>query len=396
VSENPPRASVVIVVKRAGPKLHRCLDRLAAMRCKNTFETLIVLNGRPAQAADQLELEGVRVVAYPVHLGLAGALNRVRPDARGEFIVSLHDDTEPADGWLDALIVAADENGAGAVGSLVLNPDGSVQAAGWELHRDGVTTPPWSGDPPPPSAFASPRPVDYCPSCSLLVRASSFDRAGGADERFFPVVYVDVDLCLALRARGQQVLVAPSSVVMHHKGSSAAPDYFQFVWQRNRERLLDKWAAFLPEQVPGSGRTWSLPEDSIPSQDRQPDESARERAQLIRGVETAEAFASHLRAEFATATEERERLRAHLGSADAELTRVHAELACTHAELARMHAELVRTGEQLTAVDAELREHAEALAQIRAGGWWRLRSRLLPLLRLAAATRRRLRPPPRA
>jgi GT2 family glycosyltransferase len=372
--EHPPRASVVIVVKRAGPKLRRCLDRLAALNCENTFETLIVLNGSTAQSFDELTPEGARVVAFPVHLGLAGALNRIRPQARGEFIVSLHDDTEPADGWLDALIATADETGAGAVGSLVLNPDGSVQAAGWELQPDGVTRPPWSGEPPAPATFSSRTPVDYCPSCSLLVRASSFDRAGGADERFFPIVYVDVDLCLALRARGEQVLFEPSSVVVHHKGSSAPRDFVEFVWTRNRELLVEKWGALLSEHVTGSGRTWSIPDERIPPQDRGRDEPARERAQLLRGVEIAEAFASQLCAQLAAATGEREMLREQLDSSDAELGRVQAELA--------------RKEEELQAVYAELQRHAEALAQIRAGGWWRLRSRALPVLRLVSATRR--------
>jgi GT2 family glycosyltransferase len=379
-----PRATIVIVALRDNPKLRTCLGRLAALTDKTTFETLVALNGRPREDAQQLVQElardrfvppgGVRMIECPVNLGLPGALNRARPIARGEFLISLHDDAEPADGWLDGLVSAADESGAGAVGSLVLNPDRSVQAAGWELYPDGITRPPWKDAPPGASDFTSRVAVDYSPSCSLLVRVSSWDRIGGVDERFFPLLYVDVDLCMALRARGEQVMLEPSSVVVHHRGSSITTDYQEFVWERNRARFVDKWGALLTEHVPGRGRTWSLPEDAIPRQDRQLDEAARERAQLMRGVATAEAFSS--------------RLRDRLAAMDAEREQTHDAFERTHADLVAAYEELERTHERLAAVDAELRIRAEKLARIEAGGWWRLRSRLLPLLRIAAAIRR--------
>lgn len=54
------------------------------------------------------------------------------------------------------------------------------------------------------------------------------------------------------------------------------------------------------------------------------------------------------------------------------------------AELHRAHAEL---HDQLTTAQAAVGQLGEKVARIEAGGWWRLRGRLLPLLRLAGRSR---------
>jgi GT2 family glycosyltransferase len=151
----------------------------------------VVLNGAPDEDAERLraQTKGVQVQAQAVNLGFGGALNHGRAIARGDFIVSLHDDAEVEPGWLESLLDAADQDpGAGAVGSLVLDVERRLQAAGCELVADGVTRPVWTGERPAPDRFDAVRAVDYSPSCSLLVRASSWDRIGGADERFFPSI----------------------------------------------------------------------------------------------------------------------------------------------------------------------------------------------------------------
>jgi GT2 family glycosyltransferase len=340
-----PRASIVIVAIGDGPRLRTCLRRLAALDDDVPFEVIVVLCGCDAGQAETLrsETRAVEVLHTPVNLGLAGALNLARGSVRGEFIVSLHDDADPAAGWLRALVTAADaEPEAGAVGSLVLNPDGSVQAAGGRLVATGGTRAVWDGQRAPSAArFTDRRPVDYCPSCSLLVRVSSWDRVGGADERFFPIYYVDVDLCLAIRARGEGVLCEPASVVAHHRGSSTDHDYAMFLMVRNRELLLEKWGDLV--------RDVHAPGLELPTQERARDASERERAQLLRHLWVSEAYAAQLRGE-------RDRAREWIAELDPLIQR--------------------------------LQGRADTLARIESGGWWRLRGRIRPLLRMASAARR--------
>ena len=251
-----PRASILIIAAAVEPRLLRCLQSLALASPTVAFDTTVVLDGVSEEAADAVRagLAGVRVEAFATTLGLAGALNRGREFVRGEFLVTLQDDTEVRQGWLEGLVAAADEDpGAGAVGSLVLNPDGSVQSAGYELTADFNTQPPWGTRTPDPCEFREVRAVDYCGSCSLLVRTDVWDLVGGADERVFPLYPVDIDLCLAIRMRGRRVLCAPASVLVHERGASITPDYAVFVQQRNRKLMLEKWGRALEGHVPGSG-----------------------------------------------------------------------------------------------------------------------------------------------
>ena len=217
------------------------------------YETIVVLNNATPDAAAQLraKVTGVEVVASPVNLGLAGAGNRGRSLARGEFLVLLHDDAEVEPGWLEALVETADAHPeAGAVGGTVLYPDGRLQDAGLILWRDASTSSPWVGQAPAPASFTRLRAVDYCGTSSLLVRSAGWDAVGGLDERFYPVYYVDVDLAMALRRRGWVVLFQPASRIRHHRGASGPPAFRSFVSQRNRRMFREKWRAALEEHEP--------------------------------------------------------------------------------------------------------------------------------------------------
>ena len=191
------------------------------------------------------------MVASTVNLGLSGALNRGRSLARGEFLVTLHDDAEIETGWLEALVEGAEAHPeAGAVGGKVLFPDGRLQHAGMILWRDGITSPPWAGQRPPPTAFDRMRPVDYCGTSSLLVRTAALDAIGGFDERFYPGYYVDVNLSMALRQLGFIVLYQPKSRIRHHLGSSTSPRFRNFIAGRNHLLFLEKWGIALEAHEP--------------------------------------------------------------------------------------------------------------------------------------------------
>ncbi len=379
-----PRVSIVVVVSTAETPVRRCLESLAGAGSTVSFETVVVLNGLPPAAASSLrhDLAGPQFVESPVNLGFAGAVNLGRATASGEFIVSLHDDAEAQPGWLDALVEAADGSpGAGAVGSLVLGTDRRVQAAGFEVLPDGSTRPPWDGEPPPADTFTERRAVDQSPACSLLVRASTWDRMGGADERFFPLYYVDVDLCVAIRARGERVILEPRSVVLHHRGASTDRDFAAFLVRRNKALMLEKWGDLIRSHVPGSGATLSLPAAALPPQHADPDLFSRARhASAVAG-----AYEADLRSRL-------EELGAVLEERTALLERLAAELETTRGTLLdRERDDQLALRESHTAAEPAdvtwLRERSELLALIEQGGWWRLRARVLPVLRMAAAAR---------
>jgi O-antigen biosynthesis protein len=245
-----PRASILIAADRDADLLARCLDSIG----RNTgaevpFEIIVVLNGSPdAVVRFVRDVAGIKVVESSVNRGVAGGYNLGRRSATGEFLVLLHDDTEVLPGWLEALARAADEvREAGAIGSRLLNPDGTIQAAGSVLWRDGRVSAVGLNEAGDGPAFQERRIVDTCGTASMLVRAATWDAVGGLEERLFPAYYVDVDLCMKVRRQGEVALYEPGSRVIHRRsGLSVARDFRHFVVERNRPRFLEKWRADLP------------------------------------------------------------------------------------------------------------------------------------------------------
>lgn len=252
-----PRVSIIIPATAGPDLLHACLRSIS--RCGPStipYETIVVLNEAWDEDAARLReaVTGVQVISSPFNLGLAGAGNRGRDLARGEFLLLLHDDAEVEPGWMEALVETADSHPeAGAIGGKVLHPDGRLQFAGQILWRNGWTSPPWVGRPPAPDAFGKIRAVDHCGTSSLLVRAAAWDLVGGLDERFYPVYCVDVDLGMALQAHGFVVLYQPASRIRHHQGASTTDRFKEFLFNRNWLQFIEKWGAALNAYEPNDG-----------------------------------------------------------------------------------------------------------------------------------------------
>jgi O-antigen biosynthesis protein len=247
-----PRASVVIVTTVNAAGLARTLRSLAALPPDDpSFETIVVLNGAEDDVREVAAgASGVTVVESVVNRGFAGGSNLGRAAASGEFIVMLHDDAEAQEGWLSALVRCADEHPeAGAIGSRVLNPDGTLQFAGAVLWRDATTRGLSGAD----GDFLERRAVDYAGSSSLLVRAATWDAIGGMDDELYPAYYVDADLAMAIRARGEVILYEPAARAVHQKSASSSPRMTRFYTVRNRERFRAKWPELLAAQEEAEG-----------------------------------------------------------------------------------------------------------------------------------------------
>jgi GT2 family glycosyltransferase len=242
-----PRVSILVVAARHGHLLRACLQALARfVPAELSWELIVLLNRADPDVAEAArEVAGLRLAATDVDLGLAGGLNRASELARGELLVTLHDDTEVEAGWLEGLLEAAAKHGeAGAIGSWVRNMDGSHQYLGAVLWQDGATA--LNGPDIRSGIFA----VDYTGSSSMLVRRRTWDAVGGASEEFFPAVYVDVDLALKIWTRGEAVLVNQASRLRHHRSGSMTTEQRVLLYRRNRALLIEKWRDQLAEREP--------------------------------------------------------------------------------------------------------------------------------------------------
>jgi len=213
-----------------------CLAAIRDSRPATAYEIIVSLNDPAPGLEEEIAAADpeVRVTSSSVNRGFAGGCNRGASLAVGEYIVLLNDDTEVEPGWLDALVTTADSQpSAGAVGSLVLAADGTVESAGSVVWRDGSTAHVSEALLPDPDVLYRPRRTDFCTAASLLVRKRVWDELGGFDERYYPAYVEDVDLCFRIAALGLEVRYEPRSRVRHRAGSSRSDRYGDFLWQRN-------------------------------------------------------------------------------------------------------------------------------------------------------------------
>lgn len=245
-----PEVSLLLPTTNQAEALEDCLRSLAEhLPPQVPCEVIVVLNAatREVQSVVERQFTGLQVLTSVANLGVAGGYNLARTAARGRFLLLLHDDVVIGPGWLEPLLAtAAVHPAAGAVGSRVMNPDGTPQRAGSLLWRNGMTTPCDAADLP------GPWPVDYTGTCATLVRTALWDALGGMDEQLYPAYYVDVDLCTGLRQLGFITLCEPTSTLRHRAGASSSPAFRAFICARNREYFVTKWAGTLPDYEPWS------------------------------------------------------------------------------------------------------------------------------------------------
>jgi len=250
VQESPvqPLASIIVLYMAGSPWVGRCLDSLRRNIPQSTpHELIIVGNGVSEEPALPTVGNGhVRFLRTEANLGFGGGCNWAARFARGRYVVLLNDDTAIEPGWLEALIDAAETHpGAGAVGSLVLSPDGTIEEAGRVLWRDGVSHGVGATRRSPSTGWPDVYEVDCCSASSLLVRRSDWEAIGGFDERYFPAYYEDTDLCLSLRTRGRAVMCATASRVRHEGSASTSLLWRRFLGLRNHRILAAKWSPVL-------------------------------------------------------------------------------------------------------------------------------------------------------
>lgn len=237
---------VVAVTYSPGPHLERFLASLS-LATERPVSVLLADNGStdgtPEAAVERYP--NVRLLPTGANLGYGTAVNRTVAQLSGEdpdsgawiddWVIVANPDVQWGPGSIDALLEAANRwPGAGALGPLIRDPDGSVYPSARHLpslvrgSMHAVLGPLWPRN-PWTAAYRqerlepSERPVGWLSGSCLLVRRSAFNQVGGFDERYF-MYMEDVDLGDRLGKAGWLSVYVPSAEVLHHKGHSTGRD----------------------------------------------------------------------------------------------------------------------------------------------------------------------------
>ena len=233
-----PVLSVIIANYNGRQLLADCLESVYANAPSCAFEVIVVddasWDGSAEMVAERFPQVRLLRNARNVHYGKSN--NRAMTVAQGRYVYLLNNDTLVLPGALDAMRIFLDDHPrVGAVGSKLLNGDGSVQWSVKCLPSVGsglfgarsILTKMFPNNPVSRkhllhlgSDLSTPFEAGYVSSASVMMRREVVERVGGLDERLS--YHVDADYCRRIWDAGYQVYYLPAATVIHfdHKGGT--------------------------------------------------------------------------------------------------------------------------------------------------------------------------------
>ncbi len=246
---SPAPVSIVIPTRDRPDLVERCVDSILRSGWAADGEIVVVDNGSAdARLAALLrsltQRAGVRTIRSDIPFNFPLLCNAGVEAARGRVVVLLNNDAEVHAGWLDELVPLAMRGDVGAVGPLIVYPDGLVQSAGVLAGVNRTATSALEGFDERSTAVqawcASRRRVSAVLGACLAIERDKYLRIGGMDPRF-AVSHNEVDLCLRLESVGLANVFTPFARVVHAEGATRGFE----VTAAERARLDAEEAQFL-------------------------------------------------------------------------------------------------------------------------------------------------------
>ncbi len=230
------RVTIGLVALGVKDRLPTALEGFRAHRSRVDFDIVCVVNGvQPDDPALAGLPADVAVVTRTSNLGYTGGLHLARAHAHGEFMAWGQDDMAPADGWLDALVDAADaSDSVGMVGSRQVDAAGNTHPFNSGRTSPGASIGSWPTTPDAAVALDAPAfATGWVSGAGALARLNAWDAVGGVDLHLWPLNFVDLSYCVHLRAHGFEVVHAPGAQIEHAKRGSTSDALVRYTADRN-------------------------------------------------------------------------------------------------------------------------------------------------------------------
>jgi hypothetical protein len=225
--------SVIVLNYNGRGFLNGCLTSLASQTYSD-FEVIVVDNGSRDGSPEYIEenYPWVRLAKNNENLGFAGGTNAGIRAAKGEFILTLNNDSRADSRFIEELIKPMADPEVGVCAAKMLFPDGRINSAGICISRSGAA---WDRGMFEPDRGQYEFMEEVFGACAgaALYRREMLDEIGLFDEDFF-LYLEDVDLAFRARLAGWKCLYVPGARVIHHHGGTAGVGSDLAVYYGNR------------------------------------------------------------------------------------------------------------------------------------------------------------------
>jgi len=271
------RVLIVIPTKNRADLIRQCLASILETCPIEDIDIVIIDHD-----SDEPELQtllsgfgdGLKVMSYTGPFNYSKMNNQAISMYGGNhrFVLFLNNDVEALDrGWLERLRGLAGQDDVGAVGPILIYPDGRVQHAGVIIGPGGYAEhamkfePLFIGGRRNPGyncSLVAVRDWSAVTGACLMMRLDVFREVGGFDETL-PVGFNDTDLCLRVRDRGFNVIVDGWSVLMHHESLTRSAQG-EVRHPEDSDRFAAKWREQISAGDPFYSPLLSLERDHQP------------------------------------------------------------------------------------------------------------------------------------
>lgn len=254
-TSDAPDVSIIIPLYKRLDDTLACLASIAANSGTDySYEIIAQDDGVDEPIAHRLpKAEGLFVSLNEKNLGFVWNCKTSARKARGRYLLFLNSDTLVGPGWLAPLVRLADADPCvGIVGAKLLNPDGTIQDAGWAVLDNGWGVPIGRGGDAGCERYNYVREVDCVIGACLLTPRALYEQVGGFDPAYAPAYYEEFDYAFTLRRLGYKVFYQPESQVVHLDCASYGEETRNRLSAANHATFVGKWGEALKGQ-PASG-----------------------------------------------------------------------------------------------------------------------------------------------
>lgn len=223
--------SIIIPTKDLADTLNTCLKSIFNQTTYPNYEVIVINNGSVEPQTFQCfkywqeqEPQRFRFYDYDIPFNYSQINNYAVKQAQGDYLLFLNNDTEIlTPDWIEAMVEQSQRKSIGAVGSLLLYPDDTVQHAGVVMGIGGVAGHSHKNFPASVpgyiSQLVSTNNYAAVTAACLMCRREVFEQVGGFETEL-AIAFNDVDFCLKLLNHGYRNVYLPHVVLYHYESKS--------------------------------------------------------------------------------------------------------------------------------------------------------------------------------